>query len=233
MLIADDGMLGRFTGYVGSCNWLSTPFQSYEATVRLRDPGIVADAVDQLAELSRGSQGHWIGLTGDLAALAAHLRSLKTPPGGRAQASVILGAQHADLVREARDRAKRRIFVASHRFGVAARAAVLTPTLAAVPQRGVRTDVFYGTTSGPMGGIELAGIAIDASIEGVTIRPVRKPRLHAKVLAWDDDSLVITSQNWLSADPPDSNPRQEIGVWIRSPGAARTLIDRFEAARID
>jgi cardiolipin synthase len=233
MLIADDGTPARFTGYVGSCNWLCTSFESYEATVRLRDPVIVADAVDQLSELSRGSQGHWIGFTGELAALAAHLRRLKTPPGGSAQAAVILGAQHADLVREARDGAETRIFVTSHRFGVAARPAVLTPALAAVSQRGVRTNIFYGTTSGPMGGIELAGIALDASNGGVKIRPVRKPRLHAKVLAWDDDSLVISSQNWLSADPPDSSPRQEIGVWIRSTGVARTLIDRFEAARID
>jgi hypothetical protein len=84
-----------------------------------------------------------------------------------------------------------------------------------------------------LGGTELAGIVLDASSEGVIIRPVRKPRLPAKVLAWDDDSLVISSQNWLSADPPDSSPRQEIGVWIRSSGVARTLIDRFEAARID
>jgi hypothetical protein len=37
----------------------------------------------------------------------------------------------------------------------------------------------------------------------------------------------------LSADPPESRPRQELGILIRSTGIARTLIDRFEAARVD
>lgn len=203
ILVGDDGTLGRFTGFVGSCNWLSSSFQSFEASVRLRDPLIIADIVAQLAELSRGSNGHWIGFTGDLAALAAHLRTCKRPPIGRANASVILGAQHADMVRRARDEANGSIFVTSHRFGIAAQAAVLTPALAAAHQRGIRTNIFYGTTSGPMGGTEVADITIDAGDKGVVIRPVRRPRLHAKILAWDDDTLVISSQNWLSADPPD------------------------------
>lgn len=233
MLIADDGTLDRFTGYLGSCNWLNTSFQSFEASVRLRGPAIIADAVDQLAELSRGSNGHWIGFTGELAALAAHLRTLNGSTPGRAKVSVILGAQHADLLRTARDEAAKRIFVASHRLGVAARPAVLTPALSAAHHRGVRTDVFYGTTSGPMGGVELADIVLDISSKGVMIRPVRKPRLHAKMLAWDDDALVISSQNWLSADPPDASPRQEIGVFIRSKGIARILTERFDAARFD
>ena len=63
------------------------------------------------------------------------------------------------------------------------------------------------------------------------ITPVLEPKLHAKLLAWDDDAVVITSQNWLSADPPDDKPRSEIGISIRSPGIARQIIDRFNAVR--
>lgn len=231
--IADEGLRDRYIGYIGSCNWLSTGFESFEASARLRDPKIVADLIDQLAELSRGSHGRWTEFTGELVALSAHLNSMTPLPAGRATASIVLGPQHPSLIHEARDSAVKRILVASHRFGSAAQPIVLTPSLAAAKQRGVQTDVFYGRPSGPLDGEDLASLVVINSGHGITIRPVRKPRLHAKILAWDSDSVVVTSQNWLSADPPDSNPRQEIGISLRMPGIARNLIERFEAARID
>jgi len=67
--------------------------------------------------------------------------------------------------------------------------------------------------------------------EGVAIQPVHKPRLHAKVLGWDDDALAISSLNWLSADPPDAEPYREIGVLIEAPRIADNFIRVFENAR--
>lgn len=58
-----------------------------------------------------------------------------------------------------------------------------------------------------------------------------QPRLHAKILAWDDDSLAVTSQNWLSADPSDVARLSEIGVFVESNRIADYLIRRFEHAR--
>jgi cardiolipin synthase len=31
--------------------------------------------------------------------------------------------------------------------------------------------------------------------EGVELSPILKPRIHAKVLCWDDDNIVVTSLN--------------------------------------
>ena len=42
--------------------------------------------------------------------------------------------------------------------------------------------------------------------------------------------MVITSQNWLSSDPPDSAPRQEIGVFLQGRGLADSVVERFQAA---
>ncbi len=217
----------------GSCNWFSSQFHSFEASIHLRDPAIIADLADQIAELSKGGRGIWTELTNNLAALAANLRSLKHTSDGRGHAQIVIGSRHTELVRMARDESQREIFVTSHRFGVAGLPAVLTPALAAAKSRGVTTTVFYSTTSGPLGGNDAAELTLEASKDGVTIRPVRKPRLHAKMLAWDDDNVIITSQNWLSADPPDDMPRQEIGVFVRAPGLAKTLMDRFNTARLD
>ncbi|CAB3798030.1 phospholipase D-like domain-containing protein [Pararobbsia alpina] len=74
----------------------------------------------------------------------------------------------------------------------------------------------------------------DALIEskGREIQLIQEPKLHAKVLAWDDDTVVISSQNWLSADPADSKLRKEIGVFVQAQGIARDLINDFEASQL-
>lgn len=232
IIVADEGNSGRYVGFLGSCNWLSTSFQSFEASLRIRDPLLLADVVNQLAELSRGASGNWTNFTGDLAALSAHIVGLKRPPVGQAHVGVVLGPQHADLVRKARDEAKSRIFVTSHRFGLAAEQVVIAPSLAAANDRGIKAEIFYGKASGPITGSDVADVTFESALAGVQIRPIHRPRLHSKILAWDDDTVVITSQNWLSADPPDNHPRQEIGICVQSRNASSLLIDRFNAARI-
>lgn len=229
--VADGGAIGA---WVGSCNWLSSSFQSFEGSIRLRDETIVAEVVEQVAELSKGTNGHWISLTNELAALAVGLRARASPTKrGRGEAQVVLGSQHAQLVRQARDECQRRMFVASHRFGVAGWAAVLEPALAAGARKEVDVSAYYGTASSSFGGANVAAATRRASQSGVRVRPVIVPRMHAKVLAWDEDAVVITSQNWLSADPSENRPRQEIGIFVRAPGLANNLIGRFEAARLE
>jgi cardiolipin synthase len=233
IIVADDGSGDRFFAVVGSCNWLSSGFESFEASVRLRDPQLVAGVLDQLAELTCGSDGHWTELTNDIARMANESRHRKILTGARAELTIVLGPQHAQYVREARDRAVNRLFVTSHRFGSAHRAAIIVPAIAAAEKRGIQAKVYYGMASGnvsPGDAIRLTQVAAEY---GVQIRPVREPRLHGKILAWDDDSLLLTSQNWLSADPSEANLRREIGVFIRSQGAARYAIERFEMMRRD
>ena len=234
VLLADEGTVDRFSAWIGSCNWLSSPFQSVEASVRLRNPEIVADVVDQMAELSKGTRGHWVDLTNNLAALSSNLKSLRrSVVSGNAYAQIIIGSDHPQMVRRARDESQHRIFVSSHRFGIAGQSIVLAPALTAAKNRDVDVDVLYGTTNISFGNNNAAEITDEFSKDGVTIQPVRRPRIHAKILAWDDDMFVITSQNWLSADPPDDMPRQEIGVFVRATGLAKILIDRFNALRME
>lgn len=76
-----------------------------------------------------------------------------------------------------------------------------------------------------------ADVTREAAFAGVSIRPVREPRVHAKLLGWDDDFVVVTSQNWLSADPSEGNRRKEIGIFLHAAGAARRVVDFFEILR--
>jgi cardiolipin synthase A/B len=54
---------------------------------------------------------------------------------------------------------------------------------------------------------------------------IESPRLHAKILAWDDDYVVISSLNWLSGDPVDLDSSKEVGVFIQHEGAAKEIFD--------
>lgn len=228
ILIADDGRHGEISGTLGSCNWLSSGFQTYEASVRFTDPEVVACILEQVADLSRGYDGHWTELTSNIARLAAEARSQRPPSGLKANVTVVVGAQHAEFMRLARDEASKRIFITSHRLGSAARAAVLVPAIAAVRDRGVAVTAYYGIPTGSVDADRAAHLSETSQQAGVEISPVTDPRLHAKILAWDDDSLLITSQNWLSADPSISSGKREIGVFVEAKGAADWVISDFE-----
>jgi phosphatidylserine/phosphatidylglycerophosphate/cardiolipin synthase-like enzyme len=186
--------------------------------------------VNQLVELSQGGSAYWTELTSDLLRLADHIRDMPIPPGPRGDATLVLGPQHKQFVREARDKAEHDIFVTSHRFSAGGRQAVIVPALAAAEQRGITSAVFYGTPSGKGGGKAIADNVFEGAKLGVSIAPVHDPRLHAKILAWDNDHVLITSQNFLSADPSDLNIRREIGIYVRGVSLARLLKDRFHSA---
>jgi len=231
MLIADTGRADRFVGVLGSCNWLSSGYQSFEASVRLRDPRILRALINQLVELSQGGSAYWTELTSEFLRLADHIRDMPIPSGSRGEAALVLGPQHKQFVREARDNAEHDIFVTSHRFSPGGRQAVIVPALAAAEQRGIASAVFYGTPSGKGASKAVSENVFQGAKLGVSITPVHDPRLHAKILAWDNDHVLISSQNFLSADPSDLNIRREIGIYVRGASLARVLKERFRLAR--
>lgn len=231
ILVADDGNMEKPFAVVGSCNWLSSGFHSFDVSVRLRDPRLVAGVLDQMTALSLGADGHWTELTSEFARMSGEANRQPIPGGPRGDLTLVLGPQHAQYVRKARDNAAERLFVTSHRLGAANRTAVIVPAIAAAEDRGVTVSVYYGIPTGTYTSGDAVDVTTSAERRGVQVRSVHEPRLHAKVLAWDTDHVVITSQNWLSADPSEANLRREIGVYIHAKGAARTLIDQFEALR--
>lgn len=144
---------------------------------------------------------------------------------------LVYGSEHARLVLEARDRARERLFVLSHRIGLSAHPVALLPALAAVEANGIAASFYYGRTTGPLSGAAGADLVREFGKKGLKIRPIHKPRLHAKVLGWDRNALAISSLNWLSADPPEAAPYREIGVLVEAPNIAENFLARFENAQ--
>jgi hypothetical protein len=230
LLIADDGA-GSAAATIGSCNWLYSGFSSFELSVRLRDPRLVADALFEMAQLAVPTSGQMVDVQARFAELGRKIG--KRPHlNGSAKVRLLVGEEHDDRVLEARDSATSRITVLSHRLGITAKPAIIIPLAAAAKQRGVTADLFYGIASGPVGHQDAQGAKWEFNEQGVQLTAVQRPRVHAKALAWDDDNIVITSLNWLSADTPSHNPRQEIGVSITANRIADHLREEFTNARV-
>ena len=107
---------------------------------------------------------------------------------------------------------------------------VIVPALAAARTNNVAASLYFGRPTGALSGVDAANLAMEFKREGVNIQPIFQPRLHAKTLAWDDDALAVSSQNWLSASS-SNDVRREIGIFIESNKIADTFIRRFEHAR--
>jgi cardiolipin synthase A/B len=230
LLISDDGNDG-WSAIVGSCNWLYSNFESFETSIRVRDPVLVGDCVCHVATMSLGPPGVWHELASDLTVLGRRIGTLPRGTGRTAAMQLLLAPDHGALVLEARDHAARRIVVTSHRLGLAGRPMVIIPTVSAAKAKGVEVQLCYGEPTGALSGVDAAGLTVEFARYGVGITPIHRPRLHAKLLAWDDDSLAVTSQNWLSADPAEGALRREIGVFVNSTKVADFLLRRFEHAR--
>lgn len=218
---------------IGSCNWLSSGMALLEVGVRLRDPRLVADLLYQAAELSRGRDGHWNELTSQLAAYAASVSDMPPMRSPNAEAAILLGPAHRDILREVSDRAERRLLLMSHRVSASARQAFLIPARTALAARpALAVELRYGIApKSPEPGWDTIARGLDMT--GIAVVPPASPEAHAKLLAWDEDDVVISSQNWLSADPSESNPRREMGIHLRSAGLATKVAAALGAFKQD
>lgn len=217
---------------IGSCNWLASDYTSFETSMRLREPLLIGQLMRKLAGLTQGRPGVWNDLAIELAVLGKRIMNSPAPRGRTVPMRLIYGAEHARLVLEARDAASQRIFALSHRIGISAESLALLPALAAVREREIEASFFYGRTTGPLSGAGGADLIRTFAESGLEIKPIHRPRIHAKVMGWDDDHLAISSFNWLSADPSEAAPYREIGILVNAPRIADNFIKRFEAAAV-
>jgi len=131
LLDTEDGWLAA----VGSCNWLSSPFQSVELSIVLRDSLIVADVAGALQRLV-GRRGLADNVATEMALTARDLRRVSSG-GGPARVAVVVGGGHDRMIRVASSTAKKRFFVGSNRLGSTARPGALMQGEVAAGRDGV------------------------------------------------------------------------------------------------
>lgn len=209
-------------GAVGSCNWLSSPFRAVELSVVLRNNMVVADLATALQRMV-GRRGLANNIATEMALTSRDLRR-EGSEGGPASLSVVVGEGHDRLIRTASGSSKNRFFVGSNRLGSTARPGAIMPGEVAARREGVAATVLYSEPSGPLKRRHARALAAEAAANGVRLIRTRKIPLHGKIVAWDDDDVIVTSLNWASASSDPSFPWADIGVRIHLEGlAAKTL----------
>ncbi|MBN6775983.1 hypothetical protein JRG42_22205 [Pseudomonas granadensis] len=224
-IISDSGNNGDFVAILGSCNWFTSGFTSYEASVILRDPAIVKEVLGFTSRLCCIHDGIWTDFATELIEIARKVESKvrNYPMNGNARASIVIGGNHNKYIFRARDEALERIFIISHRLGGTLYSSILPACKEAVRLRGVDASIYYGRNTAPVTKADAREVALDALNDGVLIKLVHDPRLHAKILGWDQDNVLISSLNWLSADPTELDSLKEIGVFISANNAASVI----------
>lgn len=231
ILFYDDGGKDTYVAVIGSCNWLYSGFDSFETSVKIRDQALVSDVSLELAELGRPLDNQVPKFTAELVRLGMKIRKNATPPANATGAGrMVLGFEHQNALLSARDDAENRIVLISNKLGVMAKP-IISALIAAGKDSDFIPEVFYSATTGPVTGTDAANERIRVRSHGVEVQPVKKPRLHSKVLVWDSDNIVVTSLNWLSADPSEQSPLQEIGIHLNVKGVGDHFLRRFRMAK--
>jgi hypothetical protein len=217
---------GDWIGVLGSCNWLSSPFNAVELSAVLRDQHVVADVCGALQRMA-GRRGLADRLANEMGITANDLRR-EPARGGTTKVSLVAGAGHDELMRRASLEANRSLVVGCHRLGATARPGAILQSEAAAT-RGVASTVIFTFPSGPLNKRLARSLKEETAANGVRLVQVGKTLLHGKFLAWDDDDVVVSSLNWTSGSADPDHPWNDIGIHLHAPGLATRALTTLEA----
>jgi phosphatidylserine/phosphatidylglycerophosphate/cardiolipin synthase-like enzyme len=233
-IISDHAKLGNVV-VIGSCNWLYSSFDRFEASVLFKKNEIVKYFLALASRISAGKSGihdatsnYISNLIYDIDADKKIESSLKTT-----YVEIVLKDQHYRYIQKAKNEALKRVLVLSDKISDVAN----RPILNALEEcKANNKRAFYSTFDTKVISKDSVNSMEKASLEkNIKLLRHNWNRLktnHSKVLAWDDNDLVISSLNWLSSNASISNCNHEliheIGVYLHSPKIAKRFIAFFE-----
>lgn len=226
-LVADDGRGGAAV-VIGSCNWLQTPYYSFELSLELREGAASAYGLSLLADTLAEQPGatRTVDVLKGMAGHIGRQRSSTFALGARKAQEVdatmrVLGAhEHLYVLRTATREARMRIVCGSNRLGAPMEPAVLDPLREAkdrIPDR----RVLYSVPSKPIRKRHIRDAVPHEG--GIYAVQLNEPALHGKFLLWDSDDIVVTSMNWGSKQADAIKPFDEVGLHVHAPGIADML----------
>lgn len=222
---------GLWSITVGSCNWLSSGFNRFEASVQIKDLSLVADCLNIASDLATGRYGVPNILSRDLAMEASRIYKISenTLPSGEntVKAQVLTSAEHHSAIKQASDSATESFFICSHRFSFAAERPILTPLLAARKANpNLSIKVAYGRPSSTMKNRDVKSVNEELQKLGFQITKADDPQIHAKFVIWDQTNLIVSSLNWLSASSK-GHEFSELGVYLSGANFGEKLMSSF------
>ncbi|MBN2990470.1 hypothetical protein JWR97_02390 [Pseudomonas cedrina subsp. fulgida] len=217
LIISDSGPEGTFATAVGSCNWLSSPFNSFEGTTLINDAAANIHITNIFIRLI--TQNHWGANTNELLRAASEMQPyIKADTSSqKSKITILTGSQHADMVLHVRDNVESELLITSNKLSAASKPTIIAPLTASIQNNpSIKINLLYGMNSGGFTKQESRDLGNNLSIIGLSLSAVNRPGLHAKIIAWDYNNLIISSLNWLSTTEIHPDSLHEIGIYIES-----------------
>ena len=230
VLLYDRAETGTWGTVLGSCNFLSSFFDSIEISARSRSRRLAIQVLGRLIATQLPAAGGWSPVARRLNRIWSSLQATAAGKyeSGEHQITLLTDEDHYACVTRARDRAQEIIVAGCDLFGIAAETSVLTPMERAA-ELGRRVRLYYRRPSrfflddGRIPDIEAA------HARGISLKQVAA--LHGKFLFWDQTDLVVSSFNWMSTVVQGARAKgAELGVLIHGPGLNAILTEKLAAA---
>jgi hypothetical protein len=228
ILIADCGPDAAVEAWIGSCNWLSAGYDAVEVSVRIKEQWLVGYLAALLASLRQPSSGPWSADVHRLVEIYNRLRrnNIRRTSGPH-KLDIVLDREHLALVREARDCASTRVTSGCDLYGPAGETSVFVPMRASAKD-GVAVDLWYHKQTTTLSDAHREEATAELEKNGIHL--TEYAGLHGKFLAWDSDTAVVTSFNWLATTPDPWKPiGAEVGIVIRGSGIVAIMMRRLES----
>ncbi|WP_236472961.1 phospholipase D-like domain-containing protein, partial [Pseudomonas sp. PA-6-1H] len=217
LIISDSGPDGTFVSAVGSCNWLSSPFNSFEGTTLINDATINNHLTNIFIRLI--TQNHWNANTNELLRAASEMQTYTTIDAKpqNSKVTILTGSQHADMILNIRDNVESELLITSNKLSAASKPTIIAPLSASIQNNpNIKINLLYGMNSGGFTKREIRELGTNLSAMGLNLSAVNRPGLHAKIIAWDYNNLIVSSLNWLSTTEIHPDSLHEVGVYIES-----------------
>lgn len=140
---------------IGSCNWLASGFNRYECSVFVTNDTLTTEVLDILSIISKGKSRVSNNLSKSISAISYELKkacehlSSEDSANKNVRIKIITKNEHHDFVLDARDKATKSIFIASHRISNNAERPILTPLITSMTANSsLNINMYYSSLSG-------------------------------------------------------------------------------------
>lgn len=233
-IISDHSVLGDVV-LVGSCNWLFSKFERFEASVLFKNSHIVKYFLSLASDISTGKSGIYHSTSNYIANLISTIPINKHEKHSSQNilVQVLMKDQHYFYIQRAKNEARDKVLVLSDKISDVAH----RPIINALEECQAKTKrIFYSDfDKDRISNESVRAMEQAASEKGIKLLRHNWNRIktnHSKVLAWDDNDLVISSLNWLSSNASVANHKHEllheIGIYLNSPNIAKQFITFFD-----
>jgi len=215
---------------VSSCNFLYSNFNRFEASIVIYDNRFSRNFLDIAATICCGKSSFNSKVRKELRGFSNSIsditKDLVIPNSEKLELRLVLKNQHhsyIDLAKQARDK----IYILSDLINTTP----IRPIFDALRVSNAYKYYYYTEKSSNIDAIEFEKMYKDLkSVDASFQLGAHDSNSHAKVLAWDNNHLLITSLNWLSASAQDNflEVYHEIGVYIEGWDISKDFIKVFK-----